>query len=87
MEPEDTMDTDAEDANEVAMEIIPSEEEVPDLNESFEDDAMTESGRTEDEIVKAAFSHLDEDDDDDEGGDEEDEIVWNPRYVVLIRTQ
>ncbi|TFK25411.1 hypothetical protein FA15DRAFT_703678 [Coprinopsis marcescibilis] len=46
-----------------------------------EDDVMTEvTSRTDDDVLKAAFEHIDKRvEEDDEEDDGEDEIVWNPK--------
>lgn len=53
------------------------------------EDAMTDSGRTDDDPVKDAFQKVIFDGSEDGGtepsddDDQDDQIVWNPRYAMM----
>lgn len=73
----------AEDEDEGMLETNEYEEE----DEDDVMDGMTESGRTEDDLLQDAFRQALGDGDEDEGDDDDDdgdEIVWNPRSVTFI---
>lgn len=60
-------------------------------DQDLDDDAMTDTGRTDDDPVEDAFrqvlnNHDSSENDGVEDGDE-DEIVWNPRYFCPFITR